>query len=92
MDIAQLEEATEMAYSFDRYSRGGWRQCLRLLRSMSLNDKEIQAVMRSKHMRWAGDMDSERRYGHHNSMTLKNYLQRRPISPAELKELVTGTF
>ena len=92
MDITQLEEATEMAYSFDRYSRGGWRQCLRLLRTIGLNDKEIQAVMRSKHLRWAGDMDDQRPYGRHNSTTLKNYLQRYPLNERELEKLVAGTF
>jgi len=47
--------ATQDAYSFEAYGEQGWRGCALLLRTRGLDKFEIEAVLRSKHMRWAAD-------------------------------------
>lgn len=94
MTIKQLEQATEMAYSYDRYLRAGWRVCISFLLNKGLNDKQVQAWMLSKHTRWAGDFDDKSDYGYFNGLTVKNYIIHNPssISKDELDMLVDGTF
>jgi hypothetical protein len=94
MTIKQISEETIGAYSFDRYGQSGWNGAIRVLKSKGMNDLEIQAFLRSKHMRWAADSDDKRTYGHFNGQTVKEYIEntRNRIDQAELDLLVRGTF
>ena len=94
MTIQELFEKTESAYSFNRYTESGWRGAIRVLRQHGMNDREVEAFLRSKHMRWAGDMDENRGYGYLNGTTVSEYIKRDPsaISQSKLDELVAGTF
>jgi hypothetical protein len=51
----QVAAATEDAYSFDRYGATNWLRACRMLARRGYNAREIEAFMRSKHTRWAGD-------------------------------------
>jgi len=51
----ELAEKTSDAYSFDRYN--SWEACVKKLRNNGLNDREIEAVLRSKWTRWVKSRD-----------------------------------
>jgi len=53
--IAQVEAATDTAYSWDRYSRGGWRAAIRGLLTMGYAPEVVTEIMLSKIPRWAAD-------------------------------------
>lgn len=76
----ELAEKTSDAYSFDRYN--SWEACVKKLRANGLNDREIEAVLRSKWTRWAADM-SKNVYGKASSNDLMNY-----INKCETKESI----
>lgn len=69
--IDDLVERTKDAYSFDRYS--SWKACVRLLNKRGYSEIEIEAVLRSKWMRWAGDR-STNEYGQVTSGDLARFL------------------
>lgn len=76
--------------------RNGWGGCIRMLREVfGMNDREIEAVIRSKWTRWAGD-SSQHRHGEYTSTDLKNYIYNHAGAvrniKAELKQLVLETF
>ncbi len=56
---AAVAVATTDAYSFDRYGAANWLACCRMLALRGLGAREIEAVMRSKWTRWAGDAASK---------------------------------
>lgn len=89
----ELAEKCSDAYSTDSY-RGGWNGCVKMLRKRGYDDEQIEAILRSKWTRWAGDGDEKRRYGNHTSTTLADFLD--AMKPADLtrrlQELVDGTF
>ncbi|MGW8178895.1 MAG: hypothetical protein ACWGQW_09060, partial [bacterium] len=81
------------AYSFDAYGESGWRGAITALVNMGLNDLQIEAFMRSKHTRWAGDSDEKRKYGHYNGNTIREYMKSQAMDwKKEMKYLVEGTF
>lgn len=53
--ISVLVDMTKGSWSFDRYGEREWRRTVRLLIDRGLDDREIEAVLRSKWMRWAAD-------------------------------------
>ncbi len=53
--IAALVTKTADAYSFDRYGVQEWRRATRLLIDRGLDDRQIEAILRSKWTRWAAD-------------------------------------
>lgn len=90
---------TETAFSFDAYTPTGWRQCCVMLAERGYGPREIEAIMRSKWTRWAGDLDSDRRrYGQFNSATLARFIDQmidtrgKARVDTEIAELVAGTF
>lgn len=85
--IEAFAEELSDAYSTDRY-RNGWSGCIRMLRRHNLNDRQIEAIIRSKWTRWAGDA-SNHRYGQITSKDLEKML---PQIMPDLDELVRGTF
>lgn len=55
-NIDEFTEELSDAYSTGRY--GGWKPCIKMLRSRKYNDKEIDVIIRSKWTRWAADMSN----------------------------------
>jgi len=52
------------AYSTDRYTHG-WGACIRMLRGRGYDDRQVEAIIRSKWTRWAADASrGERRNGY----------------------------
>jgi hypothetical protein len=59
VDTAQLDlvvEATETAYMRDCFSDGAWRECARFLLAQGHTASEAAAILLSKHVRWADDV------------------------------------
>jgi hypothetical protein len=71
--VTYLAERTRDAYSFSAYGLSGWRGAIRVLLTHGLTDQEIEAVMRSKWTRWAGD-GSTKRYGHFTGRDLARFM------------------
>lgn len=87
-DKAFAEKISD-AYSTDRY-QGGWARSIRMLRNRGYGDRAIEAIIRSKHTRWAGDAVSK-----DSGVTaedLESYLNAHPISATAIAELIAGTF
>jgi hypothetical protein len=89
--IAALVDKTCDAYSFDRFA--SWSACVALLLRRGYSEREAEAILRSKWMRWAGDA-SDHAYGHITSADLGRFLdERRNICTQDaVNELVVGTF
>lgn len=95
LTIAQADEvanATSDAYSFERYAPGAWKASCRMLAREGYDAREIEAIMRSKWTRWAGDSSEKNEYGHVTSIDLKNFLNSMTNLEKEVAELVLGTF
>lgn len=82
---------TEDAYSFDRYK--SWSACAIVLQNLGYNSLETEAILRSKHMRWAADC-SNKPYGKATSSDLLRYIKepKHKFNQAEVDSLVRGTF
>lgn len=94
--VQEMLDETDNAFSFDRYGESGWRGAIKVLRKRGLNDLEVEAFLRSKHMRWAGDRDEKRPYGKCNGQTVEEYLRAiysdKEKFRREIHLLVVGTF
>lgn len=55
LEAARIATKAEDAYSRDRYTTAGWMQTAKRLATEGFAADEIDWVLRSKHMRWAGD-------------------------------------
>lgn len=86
-----VAESCADAYSADRY--GSWRMVAFKLLQKGFTDKEAEAIMRSKHMRWAGDA-WEGPSCKYPSAAIMDYIERNPkeFTKKELRELVVETF
>lgn len=54
----RMSERTQDAYSHDRY-QGEWGACVALLLARGFTEEQTEAILRSKHMRWAADEAGE---------------------------------
>jgi len=72
-EIHKLVDDTEDAYSFERYGKLNWADCINMLDATGFTAQNIEAILRSKWMRWAGDM-SDNEYGHITADDLKKFL------------------
>lgn len=84
---AHLARRTANAYMAGRYG-SSWASCAVVLLDAGYDEREAEAILRSKHMRWAGDHDN----GRHTSGSLRRYLEAYPISTSLLAALVADTF
>ena len=88
-----LAQKTSDAHSVARY--GSWPACAQRLVSMGMTDLEVEAVLRSKWMRWAAD-SSDERYGRVPARMIQEALDKsfkeREGLQRELDDLVVGTF
>lgn len=91
MAVQSVFQKTKDAYSFNRYAKSAWRGAIQYLRSIGLSDRQIEAVLRSKHMRWAAD-NSSAEYGQVPIDAVEDYFKRYPefLSRKELTYLVNG--
>lgn len=83
--IKQFAEELSDAYSTDRY-RNGWNGCIKMLRSWSYSDKQIEAVIRSKWTRWAADA-SKNGYGYATSKDLCRFFLAQGYGMKEVDQL-----
>ncbi len=88
LSVEEMEEKTSGAYSYGRYR--SWKQCIRVLRKMGFDDREVEAILLSKWTRWAADQSSAP-YGKATSEDLRRYIERCE-SKASVEELVRETF
>jgi len=81
------------AYSADRYR--SWKSVAMALLKLGWKPIEVEAFMRSKHTRWAGD-SSDNDYGKCSGNDVLRYLEAGRNMPrgrqTELDELVAGTW
>ena len=93
-DRAQAMGENVGGYSADRYR--SWASVAYHLLKMGLDEREAEAVMRSKWTRWAADADDKHRYGYHPGHIIVDYLWDGDTTPEdvaqEIGELVEGTF
>ncbi len=96
MTPEQIAESTQDAYSFDRYGESAWLACCKMLSQRGYTDKQIEAIMRSKWMRWCGDM-SGKAYGKVTSKDLAYWLdscgdKNRPVTLNDVEQITLETF
>ena len=58
-DTKAIMKATDQAYSKDKYGDTEWDKVARMLLKKGLDDKQVAAIMLSKHMRWSVDAEGE---------------------------------
>lgn len=90
MNIKELNDQLQDAYSTDNYN-GNWIPCIKMLRKRGYNDRQVEAIIRSKWTRWAAD-GSTKRYGRVNSADLARFLDAQKTLEADVADLVRGTF
>ena len=71
-DVKKFALELADAFSTDNYSNG-WSASIKMLRKHCLNDREIEAIIRSKWTRWACDQ-AGKAYGRHTSRDLERFL------------------
>jgi hypothetical protein len=71
-NVIEFAEELSDAYSADRY-KNGFGACIKMLRKRGYDDRQIEAILRSKWTRWAGD-GSEHRYGQCTASDLAKFL------------------
>lgn len=79
------------AYSFGRYK--SWESCALALLKRGYTNKEVEAILRSKWMRWAGD-SSSKTYGKYTSGDILRWIDdpRNRIDQEEVRQLTLETF
>lgn len=94
--VEQMAERLSDAFSSDRY-RNGWSATIRMLRGRGYSDQQVEAIIRSKWTRWAGD-HSGKRYGQVTASDLATLIDStinrkgRRWWDREVRDLVAGTF
>jgi hypothetical protein len=72
-DAEIIATNTQDAYSCDRYGPGEWTKSIQLLLDRGYTQAEVEAIMRSKWTRWAGDC-SDNEYGSVAAQDLINFI------------------
>lgn len=85
--IRALAQRTLHAYSADRYR--SWQACVALLLRRGLSERQAEAILLSKWMRWAAD-NSSKRYGYATSADLRRFLS--GISVSQIYQLEQEHF
>ena len=91
--VTELAQQLSDAYSTESY-RGGWSACIKALRKRGYNDLQIEAILRSKWTRWAGDMavTNTHRYGSFTAKDLLKFMDNSKIGLAEINKITEETF
>jgi hypothetical protein len=90
LNVKEFAEQLSDAYSTANY-KGGWSSSIRMLRKRGYDDRQIEAIIRSKWTRWSAD-GSSKGYGYTNSADLAKFLDNQKNLAKEVAELVQGTF
>jgi len=104
-NVNDMAERLSDAYSTDAY-RGGWRPTIKALRRRGYDDWEVEAIVRSKWTRWAGDASRKNRYGSYTSADLLRWMDEyentfidkyglkagKERFAKEVRDMVLGTF
>lgn len=88
LTVKEIAEKTSDAYSVGRYN--SWEACIKALKKINLDEKEIEAVLRSKWTRWAAD-SSNAPYGKASSNDLIRYIEKNETKES-IKRLTQETF
>lgn len=94
--VEQMAERLSDAFSTDRH-RGEWTASIRMLRQRGYSDQQVEAIIRSKWTRWAGD-HSNKPYGRVTASDLAALIDVTVASKGqrwwkrEVRSLVAGTF
>jgi hypothetical protein len=86
-DVAALADKTSDSYSFDRLS--SWTELTRLLLKGFDDERKVEAILRSKYIRWA--CDAQGKYDGISAKAVVRWLDAN-LSDKIVKELVAGTF
>lgn len=90
VQAATIAERCEDAYSFDAYGEREWARCCQMLLDKGYNEREVEAIMRSKWTRWARDANSAYEG---NAEILKAFVDRVAGSAGyKVADLVAATF
>lgn len=71
MTARSVALATSDAYSYDRYGVNAWLATAKYLEKQGLTDRQIEAMLRSKHTRWAMDHAGDK----NKSKAFQNYVE-----------------
>lgn len=90
---SDFAEDLSNASSTDRF-KGGWSSSVRELRKRGYNDKEVEAIIRSKHSGAAADISRNegKPYGRATGKDLGKYIDKQPDFAATVDQLVRETF
>ena len=69
LKASDLAGRTTDAYMYDIYKRSEWTKCIVFLMDQGLDEDQIDWIVRSKHMRWADDVED----GETRSEAFENY-------------------
>jgi hypothetical protein len=91
--VAELAKQLAGAYSTESYG-GDWSACIKALRKRGYNDLQIEAILRSKWTRWAGDMvvTNTHRYGSFTAKDLLKFMDNSKIGLKEVEYMTKETF
>jgi hypothetical protein len=89
--IQNLADKTSNAFSHDRFGEAEWEKCVKyLLTILRLSDRQAEAVLRSKVMRWSADRSCgmPAKVNH-----LQQWFQDNPnyLTSTKLEELISQT-
>jgi len=65
----EITTRTTDAYMYETYRHGEWTKCIAFLLNQGLSVNQIDWIVRSKHMRWADDLED----GETRSEAFENY-------------------
>lgn len=87
----EIADKSSDAYSSGRYV--SWYGCALSLLKRGYSDKEVEAILRSKWMRWAGD-SSDKPFGRYTSGDIIRFIDdpRNRIDKEEVRRLTEETF
>lgn len=63
LKVAEISDRTQDAYSFSNYGEYSWKLVIRWLLKKGYDEQAIEAILRSKYMRWAYDMSAASLFG-----------------------------
>jgi hypothetical protein len=86
---AAIAEQTADSFSFDRYRN--WKAVAAMLLARGLNEREAEAVLRSKWTRWAADA-ANKKYGRACAEDLETFMNKMKDCDKQIKSLTLETF
>lgn len=90
-DPVVLANRTQDAYSYYAFGAAGWLSCAAMLAKRGYDERQAEAILRSKWTRWARDASNETT---HEGKTLASWLDRHRYTPThpEVISLTAESF